>query len=192
MSEAAVVAASVQHRSQDEVEEAIDGLTDEGIARLVAKGRVAAQGTGLDPDDLFSEAMTLMYAGKRPWRVDVTFDAHVTMVMRNLGSNRRRGKREVATADQELAALIDDERFAGETNAEEALMQAEAALTLTESVARCFDGDEVGYAVFLARAEGMSIEEVCDFAGIAASDYDTVYKRTKRKVAKAVATGAFQ
>lgn len=178
------------HRSQEEADDAIWALTDGDILRMVAKGNVAALGTDLSGEDVFAQAVERIMSGARPWRANVPFEAHMTMVMKSIGSNRRRSMKAAPARELEDVDLRRD--FANEVQLDDQVGSAVRTKRLLDAVDRVFADDQVGLALFLARTEGMPPEEACGFAEIGRDRYETVYKRVQRKIAKAVASGAFQ
>lgn len=177
----------VNHRDQDELDDVIAALTDDECVRLMARAHVAALGSDLSGEDLFQEAVEALLAGLRPWRTDVPFEAHMTMVMKSIGYNRRRAMRLRPT--DEIDVLDERPERAAERSVEDNVGSTLRARQLLQGAERALANDEVGLALFLARAEGLPPDEVCQFAGIPREEYETVYKRVQRKIARAVAAG---
>ena len=183
-------AAAAVHRDQDDVDDAIEAWTDEDYVRMTARAFAAAVGTDLTAEDVLAEAVKLAMSGRRPWKVGVPFEAHMTMVMKGIGFNRRRAMK--ASPTRELEALDESEPGYGTATLDEAVSCIRAQ-ELEADVAKVFADDPVGWAIFMARmVEQMSVEDTCDFAGIPREQYETVLKRATRKLAKAVACGAIR
>ena len=189
MSEAVTASAGAPtHHTQDEIEETVRALDDGQLLRLAAKGRAAAFGTDMTREDVFYEAVTQLLEGRRPWRLDVHFEAHMTMVMKSIGSNRRRsqcGRQEV-----ELDTLDTEASLLHEMSAEQAVIGADQASLLLNQIEQLFADDPEGFAIFLARSESMEPDEACDFAGIECAAYDTVSRRVRRRLAREFSAGA--
>jgi DNA-directed RNA polymerase specialized sigma24 family protein len=178
------------NHDQDDVDDAIAVWTDDDHLRMMARAAAAAVGTDLAPEDVLGEAVKLAMSGKRPWKVGVPFEAHMTMVMKGVGFNRRRSLKARPTV--EIEAMDEGGSGYGVGVAEDALSGIHAK-QLEADAQRVFADDAIGWAIFMARlVEQMSVEEACEFAGIPREQYETALKRVSRKLAKAVESGVIR
>ena len=184
-------ATTVAYRDQDEVDEAVSSWTDEDYLRLTARAVAASQGTDMSPEDVLGEAVELLLRGRRPWKIGVPLEAHMTMVMKQVGFNRRRALRSRPTRELEVLDKS-QEVYRGQT-VEDAVGSALRVESIERALGAAFADDLVGWAIFEARlVEQMSVEETCAFAGIPREQYETVLKRVNRKLAKMVEAGAIR
>jgi len=184
-------AASAAHHDQDDVDDAVGAWSDDDYLRLTARAVAAALGTDLSPEDVLNEAASLLLSGKRPWKVGVPFEAHVTMVMKQIGSNRRRAM--VSRPTKELEVFDNDPDAYRGPGIDDMVGSRLRVERLEKGLSQLFDDDPVGWVIFEARlVEQMSVEDACDLAGIPRKDYETALKRVTRKLAKAVGSGALR
>lgn len=180
--------APATHHDQDDVDDAIAAWSDDDFMRLSARAASAAVGTDLSPEDVLNEAAVLLLSGKRPWRRGVPFEAHVTMVMKQIGSNRLRAM--LAKPTKELEVFDNSPDAYRGPGIDDVVGSRLRVQNLEKNLFKLFDDDPIGWAIFEGRlVEQMSVEEACDLAGIPRTDYETALKRVTRKLAKAVGSG---
>jgi DNA-directed RNA polymerase specialized sigma24 family protein len=177
------------HRDQDDIEDEISGWSDTDYVRMLARAKASAIGTDWQAEDILSEAIKLLYEGRRPWKHGVPFDAHMTMVMKGIGSNRRRSLCAKPTEPLEGEPQQDPAFALAEESAESSFH----AKQLQNLINEVFKDDQTGWAVFMARCvEHMSIEDACQIAEVPRPQYETVMKRISRKLAKAIELGTIK
>jgi len=149
------------------------------LARLFAHGLPA-----MDADDLLSKSVTLLLAGRRKWRRDLSTLVVLKGVMQSVASNTRK-KLDYILAD-DLATHSDDDADgnsspldrAGSSDMDPALI-AEAESTLRQVV----KGDEEAELFLEALAEGLTGAEIAKELGWDQKTFEAARKRLSRRLA---------
>ena len=173
-------------RSIAELRLAIETMSKLDRIRLLKKARVLATGTGMEPDDLFQEAVTrsLEENGGRTCPCDVKPMVFLGNVMRSIASHsRKKWEREMpmgATEDDEndpLVAIPDpgpspDEVVIGRLDYRKTIARIEAM----------FDDDPQAQAILIGMMEDWSPHEICAMEPMSEKTYAAARKRLRRKI----------
>lgn len=183
----------VDVRSLDEIEDALDQLVGAGLERLVAKAGAYALGTGVEPMDLFHEAVRAVLDGSRSWPGDVSFEVFLVMSMKGIAWNLRRKSRRTTVVDMSVdghVVQVQQQSSAPDTEAQ--MLAMVRSSELRDKVHDLFADDEPALAVVLGRFDELSVQEICDFGNFDRKTYEAVSKRVQRKLGEAVRSGAIQ
>ena len=169
-----------------ELRSAIESLRPIDLTRLERKATVLAPGTGIEPDDLFQEAVTrsLEENGVRNCPRDVTPATFLGNVMRSIASHaREEWKRETpsnTSKDDEVdplanlpdPALSPEEVVIGRLDYGKVLIQIEAL----------FDEDRKAQAIVIGIMEDWSPHEIREMEPMSEKEYAAARKRVRRKL----------
>lgn len=176
-----------KHLLRAEVDAALAVLAKDPaqLARTRKLARLFAHGlTAMDADDLLAKSMTLLLAGKRKWRRDLSTLGVLKGVMQSVASNTRK-KLDYVLADDLITHSDDDgdgdssplER-AGSSESDPALI-AEAESTLREAV----KGDEEVELFLEALADGLTGTDIAKELGWDGKTFEAARKRLSRRLA---------
>lgn len=172
--------------SSAEAREAIEGLSKADhakltlIARGFARGRI--QGTVVEPEDLLHDAIVKTLDGRRRWNKSVSIIKHLDRVMESDA-----GHVAEKCVSHFSGPILD---AAGEFIAQTLdPLERLAASNELEHLVELFAGDEVSLALLRLKCDGFSVSEIQRELGIGKTQYETVTKRIRRRLAKQLADG---
>lgn len=170
-----------------EARDAIEGLqvADYTKLMLVAKSFAKARlrGSVVEPEDLVQDAITKTLDGRRKWNRDVDIIKHLDRVMES-DSGHEADKR----VARDLRLLPEDE--ATELAAEQPRPEARLmAIDELEGVLGLFGDDQPALDLLRLKGNGLDASEIQRELGIGKTQYDTVTKRIRRRIAKYIASG---
>ena len=181
-------------RSVAELRLAIETMSKLDRIHLLKKARVLATGTGMEPDDLFQEAVarSLEENGGRTCPCDVSPRVFLGNVMRSISSHsRERWEREMplgANEDDEddpFVAIPDP----GPSPEEVVIGRLDYKKTITR-IETMFDEDPQAQAILIGIMEDWSPHEICALEPMSEKSYAAARKRLRRKLLRAFPKGS--
>lgn len=174
----------------DQIEDAIEGLTDADWARLRKMAHANLWGTRLDdPEELVNETFERLISGSRTWHTGMAFVPWMRSAMKSVAD----GFRSLKAAKLEATAtdLADDcdpdavpEVFGSEETTpldliltEEARAKAEADLAKIEAH---FKGNQNVELILMGIEDALKPEEVREIGGLTLTQYETARKQLRR------------
>lgn len=173
-------------RSIAELRLAIETMSKLDRIRLLKKARVLATGTGMEPDDLFQEAVarSLEKNGGRNCPHDVNILTFLGNVMRSIASHsREKWERETplgANEDDEddpFVAIPDP----GPSPVEVVIGRLDYRRTIAR-IEAMFDEDPQAQAIVIGIMEDWSPHEICALEPMSKNEYGSARKRVRRKL----------
>jgi DNA-directed RNA polymerase specialized sigma24 family protein len=175
--------------SPAEVRKAIETLTKADHAKLMLIARSFARkrsrDLAVDHLDMVQDAITKTLRGVRKWKKSIPIVKHLDRVIESDSGHRAAKAREHPL--QELPVGSEEPCHPASDYRE----QVHAADEL-DWVLRCFEGDETALELLRMRSQGLSLSEIQIGLGIDVTQYETVMRRIRRRVAKHLATGDAQ
>jgi DNA-directed RNA polymerase specialized sigma24 family protein len=174
----------------DQIEDAIEGLTDADWARLRKMAYANLWGTRMDdPEELINETFERLISGGRTWNMDMAFVPWMRSAMKSVadGLRNRKATKLVATATD----LADDcdpdtapEVFGSEETTPLDLVLTEEARTMAEAkLARIeahFKGNQTIELILMGIEDGLRPEEVREIGGLTLTQYESARKQLRR------------
>ena len=177
------------HLSIDEVMEFISRLTKSDHVRLAQFARVRASGL-MDGawEDLLNTAFERVIRGSRQWPRGLNVHTFFFGVLRSIADEMRSGSKKIsdhATStiqhdDGSLTDIVDTLPSPTNPSPEERLVMQERL----EEIEDMFAEDEHGFAVILARTEGLSPAEAQEQFEMTPTEYASAMKRVRRAFLK--------
>lgn len=170
-------------RSIAELRLAIETMSKLDRIRLLKKARLLATGTGMEPDDLFQEAVarSLEENGGRTCPCDVKTMVFLGNVMRSIASHsREKWERERPTGaneDDPFVAIPDP----GPSPEEAVIGRLDYRRTITR-IETMFDEDPQAQAILIGIMEDWSPHEICAMEPMSENTYAAARKRLRRKL----------
>ena len=172
--------------SQTEARVAIEGLTSADFVKLMLNARSFARarirGSVVEAEDLLQEAIAKTLDGRRNWNRRVSILKHLDRVMESDAGHmaeRRETRNALPIAERAdvPAARSDDPN-----------VRVVARQDL-DNLHGLFAGDREALEVLNLKGEGHSASEIRQALGMSSTQYDTVTKRIRRRVAKHLSHG---
>jgi DNA-directed RNA polymerase specialized sigma24 family protein len=176
-----------QYASQNEVDQAVNALTDADFVKLLMIARSFCKKRGLtpsvmEPKELLSEAVIKTLQMEKKWRRGVLMVKHLDRAMENISGHLVRERKVILNFSDGLPPdhLAKDEEVA-ELSAEQALIAKERSEELLQKV---FGDDEQARRVVWLRAEGFEPAQIIDKLDLDDQKYEAIARRIRRKIAK--------
>lgn len=171
----------------DRVGNAVRRLSPPDHRRLIAYGCVLCNRSTIvshDGQDLFQEAIERALSSDRDWPSDVPFLKFLFGTMKSIADSWRRDPyrarrvHESADSDDDVApvSLIDNAE-SGELPPDVKVMRDEIRQILIQALS-----EEKTKQVLSARLSGLKRAEIMKHVGLTLKQYETIYKRLKRKL----------
>lgn len=163
-----------------ETRKAIESLSDADFAKLmvIARGFTGARirGTVTEPEDLVQDAIAKTLDGRRRWNKSVSIMKHLDRVMESdaghiAEKHAAHSAQPIPEGTAEPIAKIRDPAASME------------ALDELEHILRLFTGDETALEVLRLKGDGLSASEIQRELGMDKTQYETVTKRIRRRLA---------
>lgn len=181
------------YASSKEVEHALATMSSADRARLRHSAQLRSLGlTGVDWEDLISEATTRALSGVRRWPRDVPFIAFMIQTIRSIASEEWQQRLFLAEdldsdpssgTDTQSSHVVPD--LATDMVTPERVAQAHSALGEIESI---FSGDDEALSIIRGLALGHTPEETQKEANLSSVSYASAQRRIRRVLAKHLAT----
>ncbi len=174
----------------DQIENAIECLTDAEWARLRKMANANLWGTRLDdPEELVNETFERLISGSRTWNTGMAFVPWMRSAMKSIADglrNRKAAKLEATATD-----LADDcdpdaapEVFGSEETTPLDLLLTEEARAMAESdlakIEAHFKGNQNVELILMGIEDGLKPEEVREIGGLTLTQYETTRKQLRR------------
>lgn len=174
----------------DQIEDAIECLTDAEWARLRKMANANLWGTRLDdPEELVNETFERLISGSRTWNTGMAFVPWMRSAMKSIADglrNRKAAKLEATATD-----LADDcdpdaapEVFGSEETTPLDLLLTEEARAMAESdlakIEAHFKGNQNVELILMGIEDGLKPEEVREIGGLTLTQYETTRKQLRR------------
>lgn len=181
-----------EHRDErfatpQEARDAIEGLLEADYAKLmlIAKGFVKErlQDSLVEPDDLVQEAITKTLGNRRRWNRSVSIIKHLDRVMESDAGHEAERR---AVSDLRLLPEDDETEPAAQQPGPEARL---AALDEIEGLLALFLDDHTALGLLHLKGNDLSASEIQQALGIGKTEYDTITKRIRRRLAKHITEG---
>lgn len=170
-----------------EAQDAIEGLQDADYTKLMliamsfTKARL--RGSVVEPEDLVQDAIAKTLDGRRKWNRNVSIIKHLDRVMES--DSGHEAEKRVA---RDLRLLPEDD--AAEPAAKQPRPEARlTALDELEGLLALFADDQPVLDLLRLKGDGLSASEIQRELGMGKTQYDTVTKRIRRRLAKHLAEG---
>ena len=177
---------STQYAATEEAHDAIQNLQESDFGKLMSIARSFTRkrrltGAVAEPDDLLQEAFVKTLAGQRRWSRAVGILKHLDRVMESdSGHVVEQRVRETQRARELMQQPDVHPETAPHEPSPEALLQACDAL---DSVIAHFAEDKTALAFLRLKGDGFSASEIQRELGINKTEYDTIAKRIRRRLA---------
>lgn len=176
--------------SQDEVRAALHKLTLDERKQLAAIANMISKGSGLDPDEVVSDAVLSAMTDRALPRA-VPFMACLVQTMRSRVSNaRKKAERDIVEFRSPIGDRSDrtvSEVGNEEPNAETALIEREDVqekaardCAVVGKITAALDGDYEAQLCLTGWSEGLKGEELHEFCGVEQKEFDYLAKRVRR------------
>ena len=175
-----------QYATTEEAYVAIQRLQESDFHKLMIIARSFTRkrrlnGAIAEPYDLLQEAFVKTLSGQRHWSRDVGIIRHLDRVMESDSGHVVEQRVREARGDLELRKHPDVHReTTPRAPSPEALLQACEAL---DSVLAHFAEDTKGLEFLRLKGDGFSASEIQRELGISTTEYDTIAKRIRRRLA---------
>lgn len=172
--------------SASEVRAAIERLSNADYAKLMliarsfAKARI--RGSVVEAQDLLQDALVKTLDGRRTWNREVSILKHLDRVMESDAGHV--AERQAAQAASTMVESTDQRASSASDPSDRLVVRQELDDCLS-----LFDGDVDALKVLHLKGEGLSASEIRQELGISRTDYDTVTKRIRRRIAKHLSEG---
>jgi DNA-directed RNA polymerase specialized sigma24 family protein len=173
-----------KHAAPGQARDAIEALNEADYTKLmlIAKGfaKTRLRGSVLGPEDLIQDAITKTLDGRRRWNTSVSIIKHLDRVMESDAGHEAamRVARDVHELPEDAAEP------AAQQPGPEARLQA---LDEIEDLLALFAGDQPALEFLGLKGAGLSASEIQCELGIGKTQYDTITKRIRRRLAKHLA-----
>ena len=182
----ALTSESTRYATREEAHDAIQNLQESDFAKLMVIARFFARKRKLaavdaEPEDLLQEAIAKTLDGRRRWSREVSMIRHLDRVMesdsghiverRDVEAKRRREHMYDPDLLPEPASL--------EPNPEARVRNRDAL----DNALASFAGDERALQLIRLKGDDLSASEIRRQLGMRKTEYDTVTKRIRRRVA---------
>ena len=182
----ALTSESTRYSTREEAHDAIQNLHESEFAKLMLIARSFARKRRLnaadaEPDDLLQEAITKTLDGRRRWSREVNIVKHLDRVMES--DSGHLVERRALEAKRGREHMYDPDLLPEPASVEpspEARVRDRDAL---DNVLASFAGDEQALQLIRLKSEDLSASEIRPQLGMSKTEYDTVTKRIRRRVA---------
>ena len=182
----ALTSESTRYATREEAHDAIQDLQELDFAKLMVIARSFARKRRLaavdaEPDDFLQEAITKTLDGRRRWRREVSIIRHLDRVMES-DSGHLAERRELETK-RGREHMYDPDLLPEPASVEpspEARVRDRDAL---DDVLASFAGDAQALQLIRLKGDDLSASEIRRQLGMSKTEYDTVTKRIRRRVA---------
>lgn len=178
--------ASAQDATVQEARNAIENLRKSDFAKLmiIARSftRARLQGDVVEPADLLHEAIAKTLDGRRRWRRSVSIVKHLDRVMESDSGHIAEQRTRDATRAQECVPRSG----VFPVPSPETILHAREEL---DNVFALFADDKIALRLLRLKSEEYSASEIQRTLGMSRTEYDTVTKRIRRRLAKYTAEG---
>ena len=174
--------ASFRLYTAEEVREALDGLRDDEIAKLLRIGKALGGKADMEAEDLFQEAVTRMLSS-RTCSADVSMVAYAAGVMRSIASDAYRAKVRLAQNGKGPVPHADNDEpevASADPSPEEQLIIAEHFRRCSAKLQKLIAGDDQVEMLVEGIAEGMRGKELEELIGVDTKELGTIRKRLVR------------
>ena len=176
-----------QVATPQEARDAIEGLQDTDHVKLLliatsfARGRL--RGSVIEPEDLVQDAIAKTLDGRRKWNRSVSIIKHLDRVMESDAGHEAEKR---VTRDLRLLPQDDASELAAQQPRPEARL---TALDELEGLLALFADDQTALDLLRLKGNHLSASEIQRELGMGKTQYDTVTKRIRRRLAKHLAEG---
>lgn len=176
---------SGHYATTGEAHDAIQHLQNSDFVKLMIIARSFTRrrlyGAVVDPEDLLQEAITKTLAGRRRWNRDVSIVRHLDRVMESdSGHLAERRALEAQRFREHMQPLyVHPEPVAREPSPEARLRACETL----DNVLAFFAEDERALQLIRLKGDDFSASEIQQKLGMSRTEYDTVTKRIRRRLA---------
>lgn len=182
----ALTSESTRYATREEVHDAIQDLQESDFAKLMLIARSFARkrrlnATDAEPGDLLQEAIAKTLDGRRRWSREVNIVRHLDRVMES--DSGHFVERRAMEAKQGREHMYDPDLLPEPPSLEpspETRVQNRDAL---DNVLASFAGDEQALRLIRLKGDDLSASEIRRQLGMSKTEYDTVTKRIRRRVA---------
>ena len=180
-----LTAESRQYATTEEVQDAIQHLQGSDFVKLMIIARSFTKrrlyGAVVGADDLLQDAIAKTLAGRRRWNRDVSIVRHLDRVMESdSGHLAERRAQEAQRLREHMQPLdVHPETVPHEPSPESRLRVCETL----DKVLAFFADDEWALQLIHLKGEGFSASEIQRKLGMSKTEYDTVTKRIRRRLA---------
>lgn len=175
--------------SEAEAREAIEGLSKADYAKLmlIARGfaRARLRGSAVEAEDLLQEAIVKTLDGRRTWNRRVSILKHLDRVMESDAGHIAERR------DTHYSVPMAKGPDVPATRADDPNVRVVARQDL-DNLLELFAGEKEALEVLNLKGEGFSASEIRQVLGISSTQYDTVTKRVRRRLAKHLSEGDLQ
>lgn len=174
----------------DQIEDAIESLTDADWSKLRKMAQFQLWGTRLDdPEELVNETLERLYSGSRTWSTGMAFVPWMRSAMKSVADgirNRKAAKIETPAAD--LAADVDPDTApdvfgADGTTPLDLLLTEEARAMAERDLAKIeahFKGNTSVELILMGIEDGLKPDEVRAIGDLTLTQYETARKQLRR------------
>lgn len=163
------------------------------IAAVLCERRIEGTSEGWQgPDDLLQEAIVRTLAGDKRWRRSVSMVKHLDRAMENI-SGHAAARHEKAPVLSGLEGELDEgetrlrrPRRAGPHPFDSAVDYGAAVKDDLVAARRLFAADQEALRLLESQSEGRTESEIQQLFGIGKTQYDTITKRIRRRLARIV------
>ena len=182
----ALTSESTRYATREEAHDAIEDLQKSDFAKLMLIARSFARKRRLnaadaEPEDLLQEAIAKTLDGRRRWSREVSIVRHLDRVMES--DSGHLAERRTLEAKRGREHMYDPDLLPEPASLEpspEASVRNRDAL---DNVLTSFAGDEQALQLIRLKGDDLSASEIRHQLGMSKTEYDTVTKRIRRRVA---------
>lgn len=188
-----MAAGSAVHQPREDVRAALKGMSQAEWIRLRRIADILTRSKATAVNDLIQETSARVLGDTRPWPVNIPFFAFFAGVMKSVASEevqklkRAReggsGVREPLSLHDEVGGLAFDPPDLG-PNAEQVLLQREAATETKAEILALFHDDPVAMMMVEGKMEGMEGEELRELVGLQITNFQSKNKLIRRRMLK--------
>ena len=176
---------SRQYATGEEVHDVIQHLQDSDFVKLMIIARSFTKrrlyGSVFGAEDLLQEAIAKTLAGRRRWNRDVSIVRHLDRVMESDSSHlAERRAQEAQRLREHMQALDVHPKTVSHESSPESRLRVRETL---DNVLAFFADDERALQLIHLKGEDFSASEIQRKLGMSKTEYDTVTKRIRRRLA---------
>lgn len=178
---------SPDNLNPEEVEAAVQALSDGDRRKLFNIEKIFRRGTTLGPHELLHEALCSAMLGDRKWPRQVAPIAFLIKTMSSLAFHERQKRRRemAAGASSDLVAVASaGPLFMGQTATPEEILLLREEKETVDQILRCFEDDQEAQLVILGWSAGYRGKELRGYVGVDQAALDYAIKRIRREMSK--------
>ena len=182
----ALTSESTRYATREEAHNAIQNLQESDFAKLMVIARFFARKRRLaaadaEPEDLLQEAIAKTLHGRRRWSREVSIVRHLDRVMESQSGHL--AERRELEAKRGREHMYDPDLLPEPPSLEPSPEASVRNRDAFDSVLTSFAGDEQALQVIRLKGEDLSASEIRHQLGMSKTEYDTVTKRIRRRIA---------